>query len=87
MGTQIAVKLPDDLVAALDGLVGRGAFTNRSLAVRHAIERLVRGDEHQRVDEAFVAGFTRHPEDEDELADARRLAIEAIEDEPWETWW
>lgn len=29
----------------------------------------------------------RTPDAPEELRDARRLAIEAVEDEPWDTWW
>ncbi|MDP9452294.1 MAG: hypothetical protein M3P97_02645 [Actinomycetota bacterium] len=47
-----------------------------------ALEALVRGHERQLLDAAFAAGYTRTPETDEELADATRLAIEAIEDEP-----
>jgi Arc/MetJ-type ribon-helix-helix transcriptional regulator len=87
MTTQIALKLPDELVAELDELVADGSFASRSDAVRHGIEALVRGHERARVDQAFVDGFRRHPESDDELADATRLAVDAINDEPWERWW
>jgi hypothetical protein len=40
----------------------------------------------RRIDDAFAAGFTRVPEGDAELRDAMRLAIEAIEEEPWEPW-
>src|SRR3546814_1659662 len=36
MTTQIAVKLPDGLVAAIDRLVDEGTFPRRSAAVRRA---------------------------------------------------
>lgn len=84
---QIAVKLPDRLLAAVDDLVGAGAFANRSHAVRHALEVLVRDDRRRAVDEAFTRGFTAHPETAAEMAEARRLAIESINEEPWERWW
>ena len=87
MTTQIAVKLPDGLVAELDRLVADGSFDSRSDAVRHGIEALVRHGERQRIDRAFVAGFRRVPDRDDELAQATRLAVQAINDEPWERWW
>jgi Arc/MetJ-type ribon-helix-helix transcriptional regulator len=87
MSTQIAVKLPDRLLSEVDELVAGGAFASRSDAVRHGLEALVRQGERQRVDRAFVEGFRRHPEGDDEMADATRLAVEAINDEPWEPWW
>ena len=87
MTIQIAVKLPDRLVAELDALVARGAFDSRSEAVRHGIEALVRSDERQQIDAAFEEAFTRHPDTAEEMAEATRLAIESINDEPWEKWW
>lgn len=87
MTTQIALKLPDELAKALDDLVERGTYRSRSQAVRVAVEALVRRAAAERVDAAFVEGFSRQPERPEELADATRLAIEAIEDEPWEPWW
>lgn len=87
MTMQIAVKLPPELGAALDDLVDRGVYANRSQAVRVAVEALVRRSAVERIDAAFADGFARHPERAEEMADATRLAIEAIEDEPWEPWW
>ncbi|MGI9118891.1 MAG: ribbon-helix-helix domain-containing protein [Acidimicrobiales bacterium] len=81
------MKLGDDVVAELDGLVARGSFQSRSDAVRTAVAALVRSDERRRVDAAFVEGFRSHPEGDDELAEATRLAISAIEEEPWSRWW
>lgn len=87
MTQQIAVKLPDALLRDVDGLIGAGAFETRSHAVRHALEGLVRADRRKVIDEAFASGFAAHPETADELADAARLAVESIDDEPWEKWW
>lgn len=87
MTTQIAVKLPDEVVAAIDRLVSEGAFRSRSAAVRRALDDLVAASERTTVDQAFARGFRATPDTEEELADATRLAVEAINDEPWEKWW
>lgn len=87
MTVQIAVKLPDELVARLDELVRGGSFPSRSSGVRRALEVLLAAEEHHRVDALFASGFRQLPDDGAELAEATRLAIEAIEDEPWERWW
>lgn len=87
MTIQVAVKLPESLAEDLDRLVAAGSFANRSDAVRHAVEVLVRANERERIDRAFAAGFALRPDTEAELADATRLAVESIEDEPWERWW
>jgi Arc/MetJ-type ribon-helix-helix transcriptional regulator len=87
MTIQIAVKLPDEVVDAIDRLVADGRFASRSDAVRRGLDRVVRDAHADRIDQAFADGFRRHPERPEELADAERLAIESIEDEPWERWW
>jgi Arc/MetJ-type ribon-helix-helix transcriptional regulator len=86
MTIQIAVKLPDELVARLDELVKSGTFPSRSTGVRRALEVLLRAEERRRVDAAFAEGFRRIP-DGDDLGEATRLAGEAIDEEPWERWW
>lgn len=39
MSTQIAVRLPDDVVAFIDGLVSRGDASSRAQVVARALER------------------------------------------------
>jgi Arc/MetJ-type ribon-helix-helix transcriptional regulator len=85
--TQIAVKLPDALVRQLDELVAQGVFPNRSSAVRSAVEAIVAGQRRGALGRAYAEGYGRSPESERELAEARRLAEQAIDDEPWERWW
>jgi Arc/MetJ-type ribon-helix-helix transcriptional regulator len=67
-------------------LVADGRLASRSDAVRHGISRVVGDAERERIDDAFAAGFARHPDD-DALAEAERLATEAITEGPWERWW
>lgn len=87
MTKQIAVKVPDSVLEAVDELVASGRFSSRSGAVRAGLDLLVRRADREVIDRAFADGFRRRPEGSDELDEARRLAIEAIEDEPWEPWW
>jgi Arc/MetJ-type ribon-helix-helix transcriptional regulator len=85
--TQIAVKLPDGLVRDLDELVAQGLFSNRSAAVRRAVEMIVAGQQRNALEEAYASGYRQVPESESELAEAKRLAQQVIDDEPWERWW
>lgn len=85
--TQIAVKLPDHLVAALDRLVMDGAFESRSSAVRHGIAVVVAAHRRDAVDLSYAEGYGSHPDTELELQQATRLAIDSINDEPWDRWW
>jgi len=87
MTAQIAIKLPEALLASVDDLVQRGRVKNRSAAVRAGLELLTRAEREAAIDRAFVDGAGKHPDSERDLADAQRLAIESIEDEPWEPWW
>lgn len=87
MTTQIAVKVSDTLLATIDGLVAQGRFESRSAAVRLGLDLLTRQAHAEAIDRAFTEGFRRTPESPDELRGAHRLAIEAIEEEPWEPWW
>ncbi len=59
MSTQIAVRLPETLVEALDGLAS-GTLT-RTEIVRLALEQFVEREERRRIDEALVRGYTEHP--------------------------
>lgn len=87
MTIQIAARLPDELVTEVDRLVRQGSFASRSEAVRSSLEAMVSGRRRQMLDEQYREALARMPEADDELSDAHRLAVEAINDEPWERWW
>lgn len=91
MTTQIAVRLPDPLVEALDALV-EGTLT-RSDVVRLALEQYVQREERRKIGEALVRGYTEHPPgDVDEWGDLqeqtarnRRAAMAALD--AWDGGW
>lgn len=85
--TQVAVKLPDDLVRQVDELVDNGVFPSRSSVIRRGVETIVRAQRQHAVAEEYERGYRRFPESEPELVEATRLAVTAIHDEPWERWW
>lgn len=87
MTVQIAVKLPGHVLTAIDELVDDGRFDSRSDVVRTGLSLVLERARAERIDRSFSEGFGRLPEGPDELADARRLAIDAINAEPWEKWW
>ena len=87
MTTQIAVKLPDDVVAEVDAWVLRGRFTSRSEAFRVALDDMLRHIQRSAIDESIVEGYERHPETATEMADVHRLSVETIDEEPWDKWW
>lgn len=61
MSTQIAIRLPDELLAAVDALVARGDAESRADAVRAALERHISAIERDRTDDAIRSGYERRP--------------------------
>ena len=64
MTIQVPVRLTDQDVAALDALVERGRFRNRSHAMRAALAELVREERAREIDEAYRRGYGEHPQEE-----------------------
>lgn len=60
--TQIAVKLPDELVRELDELVAQGLFSSRSSAVRRAVELIVSRQRRDALNESYANGYRQIPE-------------------------
>ncbi len=87
MTVQIAVKLPDTLASELDRLVRRGEFENRSQALREGLQTILASREQEWLRERYRKAIAEHPETTGEVRDATRLAVESIEEEPWERWW
>lgn len=67
MTRQIAVRLPDDLVAFVDDVVAHGGEASRAAVVRRALER----ERRRRVAErdAAILARTRDTDDLDALAE------------------
>ena len=84
---QIAIKLPEELLKAIDQLVAEGRFPSRSAAVRAGLSLVAKQAREVAIDEQFRKGFEKFPDSPREVAEAHRLAIDAIEEEPWERWW
>jgi Arc/MetJ-type ribon-helix-helix transcriptional regulator len=81
--TQVVARLDDKLVANLDRLVAEGFVASRSEAVRIGLEKLVEERRRQQIAAEIVAGYGRHPETDEELAQAERATRALIEEEPW----
>jgi Arc/MetJ-type ribon-helix-helix transcriptional regulator len=81
--TQVVTRLDDKLVADLDDLVADGLVASRSEAVRMGLEKLVEEHRRQRIAAEIVAGYTRQPETDEELAQAEQATRALIEEEPW----
>lgn len=80
---QIAVRLPAELLTAVDGLVAEGLVESRADAVRQGLEELIDKVERVRIDQALLTGYRRTPPTSDEEAAALLALRAAITEEPW----
>lgn len=85
MSTQLAIRLPDALLAELDWLVVRCDYANRTEAMRGAIEELIRREKSREIDEQYIAAYTKWPQTKEELAglDHQSFANLGDDDEDW----
>ena len=81
--TTIAIRLPDDLVGAIDALVAAGRYPTRSDAVRASLKALLVAHEQAEIDRRIVAAYTQAPQTDEELAIATAATRALIEEEPW----
>jgi Arc/MetJ-type ribon-helix-helix transcriptional regulator len=80
---QIAVRLPEKLLAQLDDLVARGVYENRAAAVRAGIEAIAELERQRQLDRTIIAGYRRIPPTAGETDAALASLREAIAEEPW----
>lgn len=64
MTNQVPVRLTDSDLAALDAAVKRGRFANRSDALRAGLERILEEERQSEIDDAYEAGYRKHPQAE-----------------------
>lgn len=81
--TQVAVRLPDELLRSLDELVAQGAYPSRAAAVREALEEAMATRQRRAVDRAVVDGYRRAPSTTAETDAAVASLRDAITEEPW----
>lgn len=83
MTKQLALRIPDQLIHALDQVIAEGRFANRTEAVRTAIGQLVERERRAVIGDAIVAGYHRLPETDDELATSHANLRRLLEEESW----
>jgi Arc/MetJ-type ribon-helix-helix transcriptional regulator len=81
--TQVAVRIPDELVSELDGLVAQGRFATRAEAIRAGLVAILERERERQLDEAIVEGYRRIPPTPAEHAWADAAGRELIAEEPW----
>jgi Arc/MetJ-type ribon-helix-helix transcriptional regulator len=62
MTVAVQVRLAERDLAALDRLVEKGVFANRSGALRAGLTRLLREHREQEIDEAYRRGYEAYPQ-------------------------
>ncbi len=87
MSTQLAIRLPDDLLRDLDWVVLRLNYDSRTEAMRDALLKLIDQERRRETGEQIADGYRRMPQTEDELCGADRAFIESVNEEPWDKWW
>lgn len=87
MSTQNAVRLTDDELQKLDWIVVHCELGSRADGGRAALEALRDRLRREEIGRQITDGYGRMPETEEEIAEAHRLALESIAEEPWERWW
>jgi metal-responsive CopG/Arc/MetJ family transcriptional regulator len=75
MSTQLAIRLPDELVKELDWVVIRLKYDSRTEAMRDALIKLIDQERRRQIDEQYIEAYTRMPQTEEEMADI-----------PWQSW-
>ena len=80
---QIAVRLPQDLLARLDDLVRSGIYESRAAAVRAGVEAIAQIEQRRAVDRSIVEGYRRSPPTSAEETAALESLRQAIAEEPW----
>jgi len=63
MTQQIAVRIPDDQLKALDDAVEAGVFESRADGVRRALALLLRDLREKQIGREYREAYARHPED------------------------
>jgi Arc/MetJ-type ribon-helix-helix transcriptional regulator len=81
--TTIALRLPDDLVCALDELIRAGHYDTRTDVLKAALRDLLEAHQRREIDRAIVEGYSRNPQTDDEVALAAAMTRALIEEEPW----
>jgi len=86
MPTQLAIRLPDETLAGLDWLVVRCQYSNRTEAMRSAIEAMIKLERSRQIDEQYIEAYTRMPQTDDEIADLSWQSSADLDDEDWSEW-
>lgn len=83
MSTQLAIRLPDELVVDLDWVVIRLKYDSRAEAMRDALVRLIDQERRRQIGEQIADGYRRMPQTEEEMADIPFQSWDLDDDDDW----
>jgi metal-responsive CopG/Arc/MetJ family transcriptional regulator len=83
MSTQLAIRLPDELVADLDWVVIRLKYDSRAEAMRDALVRLIDQERRRQIGEQIAEAYRRMPQTEEEMADISFQSRDLDDDDDW----
>lgn len=64
MAQQIAIRLPEDDLKALDDAVAEGRFPSRAAAVRSSVTLMLRAQREREIAESYRRGYGEQPQEE-----------------------
>ncbi len=64
MSQQIAIRLPETDLGALDDAIARGRFPNRAAALREGLRRLLHEEREREIEGAYRRGYGAQPQEE-----------------------
>ncbi len=83
MSTQLAIRLPDELIADLDWVVHRLKYDSRAEAMRDALVRLIDQERRRQIGEQIAEAYRRMPQTEEEMADIPFQSWDLDDDDDW----
>lgn len=63
MGQQIAIRLPDDDLTAIDAAVSEGRYPSRAAAVRAGVHLLLCAERDRRIADEYRRAYGERPDD------------------------
>jgi metal-responsive CopG/Arc/MetJ family transcriptional regulator len=83
MPTQLAIRLPDELLRDLDWVVHRLNYESRTEAMRDALVRLIDQERRRAIGEQIAEGYRRMPQTEEEMGDIPFQSWDLDGDDDW----
>lgn len=82
MSEQVAVRIPEEDLAAVDEAVRAGRFASRAAAVREGVSRLLRAERERQIAESYRRAYSEQPQEEWLGETGAALLAEAVAREP-----